>query len=117
MTSCAMVQQPVGSWLSTNGLPPTLRPALEEHGAEKAEDLAYLEPDEIDELGALLGDDAALQSKLTQALRTVRIAAGVEAAAAAAAPAPAAAASFPRRPQPVACARSTWPPLKRPAQS
>ena len=48
--SCAVVQQPLGSWLSTNNLPTSLRRALEEHGAEKAEDLAYLEAEEIDEL-------------------------------------------------------------------
>jgi hypothetical protein len=68
----------VADWLGASGLPPSLLPALEAHGAEGTQDLAWLELAEIDELCEQQQLTVAEQSKLRQALRLVRIAAGAE---------------------------------------
>lgn len=68
----------VGDWLLHHGLPRTLLPLLEAHGAERAEDLAYLERCEIDQICKDSELDIAEQSKLRQVLRLLRIAEGME---------------------------------------
>ena len=70
---------PVGDWLSHHSLPrDVLLPLLEGHGAERTEDLAYLEPGEIDEVCRDSQLDGAEQSRLRQVLRQVRIVHGTE---------------------------------------
>lgn len=67
----------IGAWLSQHSLPQALLPLLEGHGAERTEDLAYLEPDEIDGIcDSQLS--ATEQSRLRRLLRQVRILEGTE---------------------------------------
>jgi hypothetical protein len=76
----------VGGWLSQHSLPRVLLPFLEGHGAERTEDLAYLEPSEIDEICSDSQLNAAEQSRLRRMLRQVRIVEGTEEDTSAAAP-------------------------------
>ena len=70
----------LAGWVAALGAPPPeLLLALQAHGAEQTQDLAYLEAAEIDELCAAL--PPLLQSQLRRGLRTLRVAAGVEEAA------------------------------------
>lgn len=69
----------VGDWLSHHSLPrDVLLPLLEAHGAERTEDLAYLEPGEIDGICTDSQLGVAERSRLRQVLRQLRIVHGTE---------------------------------------